>query len=170
MLALLTADACDAIRSVDCIHIKVHQDALNAAGGAEIRKRLAGVLVGEKRELVYDDAMGTIATELLEPKRDERGRWTTPAAEREALVRAYTESGLTQKAFAKKEGVKYPTFVSWVQEHRRRSSTPKVGFAELTLPRAVAGVAPLEVRLADGTIIRGSQAEEVARLLKLIRC
>ena len=34
MLALLTADACGAIRSVDCTHIKVHQDASNAAGGA----------------------------------------------------------------------------------------------------------------------------------------
>jgi len=112
--------------------------------------------------------MGTIATELLEAKRDERGRRITPAAEREALVRAYAESGLTQKAFAKKEGVKYPTFVAWVQEHRRRSARPKIGFTELTLPRAV--VAPLEVQLADGTIIRGSQVEEVARLLQLIRC
>ena len=63
--------------------------------------------------------MATIATELLEAKRDERGRRITPAAEREALVRAYPESGLTQKAFAKKEGVKYSTFVSWVQAQRR---------------------------------------------------
>jgi len=114
--------------------------------------------------------MGTIAMELLETKRDERGRRITPAAEREALVRAYTESGLTQKAFAKKEGIKYPTFVSWVQEQRRGKAKPKVGFAELTLPRAVAGAAPLEVQLADGTIIRGSHVEEVARLLQLIRC
>ncbi len=56
--------------------------------------------------------MATIATELLEAKQDERGRRITPAAEREALVRAYPESGLTQKAFAKKEGVKYSAFVS----------------------------------------------------------
>ena len=114
--------------------------------------------------------MGTIATELLETKRDERGRRITPAAERETFVRAYEESGLTQKAFAKQEGIKYTTFVSWVQEHRRRRPRPKVGFAELTLPRAVAGVAPLEVQLADGTIIRGSHVEEVARLLQLVRC
>ena len=100
-------------------------------------------------------------------KRDERGRRITPAAEREALVRAYEESGLTQKAFAKREGVKYPTFVSWVQGRRRRSAGPKVSFAELTLPRAAA---PLEVQLADGTIIRGSNVEEVARLLQLVRC
>ena len=49
--------------------------------------------------------MATIATELLEAKRDERRRRITPAAEREARVRAYPESGLTQRAFAKEEGV-----------------------------------------------------------------
>jgi transposase-like protein len=111
--------------------------------------------------------MAIIATELMETKRDERGRRITRAAERETLVRTYEASGLTQKAFAKQEGVKYTTFVSWVQECRRRRSGPKVGFAELTLPRAAV---PLEVQLADGTIIRGSNVEEVARLLQLIRC
>ena len=34
MLTLLTAEACGMMRSVDCTHIKVHQDASNAAGGA----------------------------------------------------------------------------------------------------------------------------------------
>ena len=92
----------------------------------------------------------------------------TRAAERETLVRAYEESGLTQKAFAKQEGVKYTTFVSWVQECRRRRPEPKIGFSELTVPRAVA--APLEVQLIDGTMIRGSNVEDVARLLQLIRC
>lgn len=111
--------------------------------------------------------MGTIATELIEPKRDEQGRKITPRAEREALVRSYAESGLTQKAFAQRERINYTTFVSWVQDCRRRATPPKVGFAELTLPRAAA---PLEVQLLDGTIIRGGKAEEVARLLQLIRC
>ncbi len=110
--------------------------------------------------------MATIATELIEAKRDERGRRITPAGEREALVRAYEESGLTQKAFAKREGVKYPTFVSWVQAGRRRRPA-RAGFAEVTVPRAPA---PLEVQLADGTVIRGSQPEELVRLLHLLRC
>ena len=34
MLALLSEDAWGSIRSVDCTHVKVHQDASNAAGGA----------------------------------------------------------------------------------------------------------------------------------------
>mgnify|MGYP001597159025 FL=1 len=110
--------------------------------------------------------MATIATELIEVKQDKRGRRITRAAERETLVRAYEESGMTQKAFAEREGIKYPTFVSWVQESRRRRPGPKVGFTELTLPRATVR---LEVQLADGTIIRSSDVEEVARLLQLIR-
>ncbi len=54
-------------------------------------------------------------TELLETKRDERGRRITPAAEREAVRQAYEQSGLTQKAFARREGIKYPTLISWLQ-------------------------------------------------------
>ena len=34
---MVSADACGSIRSVDCTHIKVHQDASNAAGGAGAR-------------------------------------------------------------------------------------------------------------------------------------
>ena len=49
--------------------------------------------------------MRIIATELVESKRDERGRRITPASEREAVVRAYEASGLTQKAFARREGI-----------------------------------------------------------------
>ena len=111
--------------------------------------------------------MATIATELIETKRDERGRKITPRAEREALVGAYESSGLTQKAFAERERINYATFVAWVQDCRRRGAAPKVRFSELTLPRAAI---PLEVQLPDGTTIRGGNAEELARLLQLIRC
>jgi len=48
--------------------------------------------------------MRITTTELVEAKRDERGRRITPAAEREAVVRAYEQSGLTQKAFARRAG------------------------------------------------------------------
>lgn len=111
--------------------------------------------------------MATIATELIESKRDEQGRRITPRSEREAVVGAYERSGLTQKAFAERERINYATFVSWVQDCRRRAASAKVGFAELAMPRS--GL-PLEVQLPDGTTIRGGNAEEVAGLLRLIRC
>ena len=82
-------------------------------------------------------------------------------------MRAYTQSGLTQKAFAEREGIKYPTLVSWIQASVGRQSAPKVGFAELTM-KGAAG--PLEVQLPDGTVIRGGNAQEIARLVQLVRC
>ena len=114
--------------------------------------------------------MVTIDTELIEKKRDERGRKITPGSEREAVVRAYEQSGLTQKAFAQREGIKFPTFVSWLRELRRGQVQPKVSFAELTAPGlTIAPAAALEV-LPDGLIVRGGNAEQLARLLRLVRC
>ena len=111
--------------------------------------------------------MATIVTELIDSKRDERGRRISGRKEREELVRAYWESGMTQKAFAEREGVKYTTFVSWVQDCRRRQAPAKVGFKELTVPQTAM---PLEVRLPDGTVIRGGNASDIAQLLQLVRC
>jgi transposase-like protein len=83
------------------------------------------------------------------------------------VVRAYEASGLTQKAFARREGIKYPTLVSWVQRGRReRKGSPRPAFAEFTL----AGPSGLEVRLPDGVVIRGGNVEDVAKLLRLVRC
>lgn len=47
-------------------------------------------------------------------KRDRVGRKITPASGREELVGAWRRSGLTQAEFARQEGVRYPTFASWV--------------------------------------------------------
>lgn len=112
--------------------------------------------------------MATIETELIETKRDERGRQIRTTTEREALVKAYQSSGLTQRAFADREGIKYTTFVAWVQDAKRAAPKTSGGFTELTLPGRPA--APLEVQLADGTLVRGGNAEEIARLIQLIRC
>ncbi len=115
--------------------------------------------------------MVTIDTELIDKKRDARGRKITPRSEREALLRAYEQSGLTQKAFAQREGIKFPTFVSWLQELRLRQPPAKISFTELTAPPAtIRSSASLEVQLPDGTLIRGADAEELSRLLRLLRC
>jgi hypothetical protein len=86
------------------------------------------------------------------------------------LVRAYQESGLTQKAFAAREGLKYCTFVSWVQTARRSATRPVPTFAEVSVSSAALhrGV---EVVLPDGLVVRGGDMDAViAAVNRLRRC
>ena len=117
----------------------------------------------------------TAMAELVETgeTRDQLGRKITPAARREELVAAWRQSGLTQAAFARREGVRYPTFASWVQQARRTggrmpASAPKVRFAEVQMP-TTRSVPAVEVRLTDGTVVRGANAAEVAAVVRALR-
>ena len=115
--------------------------------------------------------MASITTELVETgaKRDERGRKITTPAERVALIAQYRDSGLTQKVFARREGIKFSTFTAWLQG-RRWAGKPgrKVHFTEVPLmtPPALGG---LTVQLPDGVVVRGSIASEVAALVRALR-
>lgn len=135
--------------------------------------------------------MATITTELIETgeKRDALGRRHTPAERRVELLAAYRASGLTQSAFARREGIRYSTFCTWAQlerqggrllpaqagRKRRRRNGPSspVRFAEVRLPAVAAPrAAPipgLEVRLPDGTLLRGGNAVELAALVQALR-
>ena len=117
----------------------------------------------------------TAKMELVETaeRRDRVGRKITPAAWREDLVGAWERSGLTQAEFARREGVQYPTFASWVQQARaaagaRSSTAQKVRFAEVQWP-ANGSASTLEVRLPDGTVLRGGSAAELAKLVRALR-
>ena len=120
----------------------------------------------------------TVTTELVETgeQRDRIGRKITPAVRRAELVAAWRENGLTQAAFARREGVTYSSFAAWVQAARRsEAGAPKpkmaaVRFAEVRLPRPLPAAAlPLEVRLPDGTVLRGTHAAELATLVRALR-
>ena len=127
--------------------------------------------------------MKMITADLVvdETKRDSKGRRITPKARRQELLAAYEQSGLTQAAFARREGVKYQTFASWVSEGRRRSaagglskSVVPVRFAEVNLPPAKpselsASAEALIVTLPDGVVVRGAEAAAVAALVKALR-
>ncbi|MEJ1974149.1 MAG: hypothetical protein WDM96_17340 [Lacunisphaera sp.] len=118
----------------------------------------------------------TVTTELVETgeKRDRIGRRITPAGRRAELVAAWRSSGLTQAAFARREGIIYSSFAAWVQAERlprsgrARARSAGLRFVEAKLPAAVP-TAVLEVRLGDGTILRGSSAPELAALVKALR-
>jgi transposase-like protein len=125
--------------------------------------------------------MGTIVAEVIDmgEKRDGRGRRITAARRREELVKAYRASGMTMAAFARREGVKYPTFAHWVM----KAATPvpagkpaPIRFAELRLPAAAVSRAvkpdaraQLEARLPDGTVLRGNNPAELAALICALR-
>ena len=127
----------------------------------------------------------TATTELVETgeQRDRVGRKLTPVARRSELVAAWRQSGVTQAEFARREGVKYPTFASWVQAERQAGCgaptraaaqrlcqpAPPVRFTEVCLPLAPTPPGGLEVRLPDGTLLRGGSAAALAKLVRALR-
>jgi hypothetical protein len=76
---------------------------------------------------------------------------------------------VTQREFARSEGVNYHTLVEWLTRRRRErtpAATRPVRFAVLRMPANAAG---LEVCLAGGVIVRGHDAAQVAALVKALR-
>jgi hypothetical protein len=114
--------------------------------------------------------METIAAELVDTgaKRDGRGRRLAQRREREAVIAAYERSGLTQREFAEREGIKFFTFTGWLK--RQRAAGPGPAFVRVKLPRVGAG-AGLEVALPNGVVVRGGEVEPIAALVeRLSRC
>ena len=131
--------------------------------------------------------------ELVETgeRRDALGRRRTPARRRAELLEGYRESGVTQREFARREGLNYTTFCTWAQAERRKGKLPsapagrrarpgplegerlRVPFVEVQLPSSAAmgqaQAAGLEVRMPDGMVLRGTSAAELAKLLRAIR-
>ncbi|MBI2513261.1 MAG: hypothetical protein HYV96_14890 [Opitutae bacterium] len=96
-----------------------------------------------------------------------------PRERREQLLAAFRESGLTRRAFARREGIRYTTFCNWTQRAAKRGlaapAALPVRFAEVALPASSSPSASggvLEVRLADGTTVRGGSVEELVALVR----
>lgn len=115
-------------------------------------------------------------TEIVDDgrQRDRRGRVNWPRERREQLLDEYEKSGLSQAAFARREGVRYPTFAHWVQERRRGALTtpgqrPAVTprFVEVGVP-AAASSPELSVTLPGGLVARGADATALATLVRAL--
>lgn len=119
--------------------------------------------------------MASTTTELIESgtKVDGRGRRIVTAKEREELMAAYQSSGMTQRAFAQREGIKYSTFTSWIQGRRHATAVSrKPHFAEvavLTGSAAPVTSGELSVQLPDGTVLRGTGVREMVELIRGLR-
>lgn len=115
--------------------------------------------------------MESIATEIVETgeKRDTRGRRLAVQRHREAMIAAYQRSGLTQRAFAQREGIGFFRFVAWLKRHRQQRG--KSDFVEVNVPRQPATPSKVEVALPSGVVVRGADVEQIARLVeRLGRC
>lgn len=106
-------------------------------------------------------------------KHDARGRRLESLDERERILAAYDCSGLTQVAFAQREGIRYNTFIWWLKQRRERGELKRpakpMQFAEYRLPGASLPTAPLEVCLPDGTTLRGGSPAELVEMIKALR-
>ena len=123
--------------------------------------------------------METTQLEVVEAagKRDTRGRRIMSGQQREEVLARYDGSGLTQKAFAKREGLNVHTFVSWLAQRRAAGgpsgggapgAEPAMSFARVQLAMSHAGAALFEVVLRDGRVARGPEAEPLARLVRAL--
>jgi transposase-like protein len=130
--------------------------------------------------------MNANMTEVVDDGRrpDRLGRVRTPRSRRQELLAEYDRSGLSQAAFARRAGVRYPTFAHWVQERRRTDGaaeaeapavSPSTRFMELRLPGTPSmppssrSAAELSVTLPDGVVLRGAEPSALAALVRALR-
>jgi len=91
----------------------------------------------------------TISTnEVL--KQDTRGRVRMPRERICALLDEFERSGLSAAAFARMVGVKYPTFMNWVQRRRKE----RAGREEAAEPKSVSAE-PAEVGVPNASMVKG---------------
>lgn len=121
-----------------------------------------------------------VATEVVDDgvKRGRDGRRYRTAVERDAILERLERSGMAQRAFAEREGIKYSTLLSWLHSRRTRGADEgarasadgaegmTVRFREVALTSLGAG---LEVVLGDGTRVRGGSPAALAELVRLLR-
>ena len=111
-------------------------------------------------------------------KTDSRGRVCMPPQRREELLLEFERSGLPATKFAQLAGVRYQTFATWVQKHKKRhpttgaaASAAPLRFAEVVPAIATPACGMLRVVLPGGAVIEvadGAQAEVAAQLLKAL--
>lgn len=110
-------------------------------------------------------------------KSDRQGRRIRGASEWSAIMDRYDRSGLTQSAFCRREGLRFGTLVAWLGRRRKNGGVieclrpeAKPKFHELSVSAPTGGMnLGLEVSLPDGTVLRGTQASELAQLVQLLR-
>jgi transposase-like protein len=123
-------------------------------------------------------AMKMITPELLEDgaKCGEAGRRLMGRERIAQLLAHYDNSGLSMAAFARREGLKYPTFASWVKKHASGRTGEAAGaieparirFAQVRLPAMAGDAGGLSVTLPGGLVLRGADPLALAALVRAL--
>ncbi len=123
-------------------------------------------------EFGYALGMEAIEAEVLDSgRRDTRGRRVVSEQEWNQRLEEYDKSGLTQKAFARREGINVHTLVAWLGRRRKRAAVGRqaqpVRFRELSLSSSSPSL--LEVHLPEGLILKGSSPQDLATLVLALK-
>lgn len=118
--------------------------------------------------------MGAITAEVVETgeRRDGRGRRVFPRAQRLALIEAYRASGVSMAVFARRERINYTTFAGWMHRAGAAPASAPIRFASVKVPVTAAfgrSSGDVEVRLPDGTMLRGGRVADLAALIRALR-
>lgn len=106
-------------------------------------------------------------------KTDTKGRVLTPTRDREALLDAFEQSGMSGVAFARLHGIRYTTFAHWRRVRRERhqvaGDSETALFQEVTLqPHKDAGCG-LTVELPGGGRFKLDRADQLPMARALLR-
>jgi hypothetical protein len=113
-------------------------------------------------------------------KVDGKGRVWTPPERREAILDEYEHSGMPASKFAGHIGVKYTTFVSWVQKRKKQRGVaignpeqthqpPGVPWVEAVVESSAgAATKPLVMHLRDEVRLEVSDAGQVVLVAELL--
>jgi len=110
-------------------------------------------------------------TEATIIKADKLGRVHTPPEQREALLDAFEQSGMSGAAFAKLHGIRYSTFANWRQRRRgsfrRDDSVPF--FEEVDVNHIHSGNIGLTVLLPGGASVKVDRADPFPLVTALLK-
>lgn len=98
-------------------------------------------------------------------------RNVTDAARRAELLADYAASGLTQREFASGRGINYHTFISWLTHRRRAEASAYSPPSQSSRTEMIDGTSrgDLEVTLHGEIVVRGSNPQDVATLVRFLR-
>jgi len=104
---------------------------------------------------------------------DTKGRVRVSKEQQRLILAEFERSGISAAEFAKRSGIKYPTFAGWVQRHRRnkpKAPPPGMRLLEAVVEQAPrSGQLPLTLQLPGGAWIEIHNLHQAALAADLLR-